>query len=348
MKQHLFKLCLPALGLFAVAAMPSGAAAAPAAAKAEATVPVNVDSFVRAETDRYFKKRFEQGAFGKLHHERGPVDVDKQLVIRMNRDTPYSTGVFDLSQALTIVKPEIGGRFQSMLVINQDHYIQRAIYEPGTYTFTEKEMGTRYVQITFRTLVDPNNPADIAEMRKAQDAIQVIQSSPGSFEVPNWDQKSLTGLRKAILGLTPWMPDSHRTFGKKEETDDVRHLIGTAGGIFGNAEKDAFYKVEVPEQNDGKTAMRLTVKDVPVDAFWSITIYNKNGFYEAPVSASSLNSLTAKRGADGSVTVNFGGDPKADNYLRIMPGWNYTVRMYRPRAEILDGRWVFPKPHIVR
>jgi hypothetical protein len=30
-----------------------------------------------------------------------------------------------------------------------------------------------------------------------------------------------------------------------------------------------------------------------------------------------------------------------------MPGWNYTVRLYRPRPEILDGRWKFPEPVIV-
>jgi hypothetical protein len=26
-----------------------------------------------------------------------------------------------------------------------------------------------------------------------------------------------------------------------------------------------------------------------------------------------------------------------------MPGWNYIVRLYRPQAEILDGRWTFPE-----
>jgi hypothetical protein len=26
-----------------------------------------------------------------------------------------------------------------------------------------------------------------------------------------------------------------------------------------------------------------------------------------------------------------------------MPGWNYTVRLYRPRPEILDGSWAFPE-----
>jgi para-nitrobenzyl esterase len=29
-----------------------------------------------------------------------------------------------------------------------------------------------------------------------------------------------------------------------------------------------------------------------------------------------------------------------------MPGWNYTVRMYRPRKAILDGTWKFPEAKI--
>ena len=51
---------------------------------------------------------------------------------------------------------------------------------------------------------------------------------------------------------------------------------------------------------------------------------------EAPENAISVNNVTAKKDADGAVTVHFGGDPKQANYLRIMPGWNYTVRLYRP------------------
>jgi hypothetical protein len=29
--------------------------------------------------------------------------------------------------------------------------------------------------------------------------------------------------------------------------------------------------------------------------------------------------------------------------LRFMPGWNFTVRLYRPRAEALDGKWTYPQ-----
>jgi len=87
------------------------------------------------------------------------------------------------------------------------------------------------------------------------------------------------------------------------------------------------------------------VKDVPVDGFWSITVYNAKGYLEAnPQKAYSLNNLTAKKSPDGSIEVQFGGcDGKVPNCLPIMQGWNYWVRLYRPRAEVLEGQWKFPE-----
>jgi hypothetical protein len=305
-------------------------------------MPVNIDNFVRAETDTYFRKRVEQGSLGKFVHDREPAPIDRQPVIRMNRDTPYSVAVFDLTTPVTIIKPDTKGRFQSLVVINQDHYIQQTIYDPGTYTFTQKDMGTRYIQVNVRTFVDPNDPKDVAEMRKAQDALTVTQASPGKFEAPNWDQQQLEGLRNAILSMSPWVPDSKHMFGSKEEVTEVRHLLGTAGGFGGNRDQDATYLNKVMTENDGKTAYTLTVKDVPVDGFWSVIVYNKDGFFEAPTDTISVNNVTAKKDADGGITIHFGGDPKAPNYPRIMPGWNYMVRLYLPRKEILDGTWKAP------
>jgi len=64
--------------------------------------------------------------------------------------------------------------------------------------------------------------------------------------------------------------------------------------------------------------------------------------------AYSFNNVTAKEDKDGSVTIHFGGDPKADNFLPIVPGWNYMARMYKPGPEILDGSWTFPSAQAVQ
>ena len=74
-------------------------------------------------------------------------------------------------------------------------------------------------------------------------------------------------------------------------------------------------------------------------------MYNAQGYFEPnKYNAYTLNSITAKKSKDGSVIVQFGGcDGKIDNCLPITPGRNYIVRLYRPRSELLSGKWTFPE-----
>ncbi len=49
----------------------------------------------------------------------------------------------------------------------------------------------------------------------------------------------------------------------------------------------------------------------------------------------TLNNVTAKKSGDGSVTIQFGGcDGEVPNCIPIMSGWNYMVRLYRPRPDL--------------
>lgn len=75
----------------------------------------------------------------------------------------------------------------------------------------------------------------------------------------------------------------------------------------------------------------LTLTDVPVEAFWSISVYNAEGFFEKnPFDRYTVNSVTAAPNADGSVTVRFvTGHPTAPNSIPVPAGWNCLVRLYR-------------------
>jgi hypothetical protein len=313
-------------------------------------VPVGVDNFTRAESDLYMSNMVKEGSFGKFVHRREPASIDHQTVIRLNRDTLYSSAVFDLDAGpVTIVLPDAGKRFMSMQVINEDHYTPEVVYGKGSYALTRDKVGTRYVAVAVRTLVDPADPQDVKKVHALQDAIHVSQKADGKFETPNWDQVSQKKVRDALLVLGSTIPDFNRAFGTRSEVDPIRHLIGTALGWGGNPDKDAKYLNITPPKNDGTTVYRLNVKDVPVNGFWSVSVYDAEGYYEKnPYNAYSLNNITAQRSADGSIAIQFGGcDGKVPNCLPVVKAWNYTVRLYRPRPEILSGKWQFPEPQPV-
>jgi hypothetical protein len=285
---------------------------------------------------------------GRFFHYREPVPIEHQTVIRMNRDTLYSSAVFDLDAGpVTVTMPDPGKRFMSMQVFDEDEYSPMVAYGGGRYAFTKEKIGTRYMGIAVRTFVDPENPQDVEQVQALQDAIKVEQKSPGAFEPPNWDRESQDKVRAALLALAETMPDSRHTFGPKSDVDPVRHLIGAAMGWGGNPEKDALYLNVTPAENDGRTVYRLNVPaNVPVAGFWSISVYNKDGYFQKNAqNAYSVNNVTAKKSSDGSVDIQFGGcDGNAANCLPITPGWNCVVRLYRPRTEIVNGSWTFPQP----
>ena len=315
-------------------------------AQSAAPVPVTVDNFIRAEMDKTFSS---VNSFGKITHLRELVPIDRQPATQPNRDTLYSLGVFDLdARPVTITLPDPGKRYMSLQVIDEDDYTPLVAYGAGTHTITRDQAGTRYAMAVIRTLIDPTDPGDLDQAHALQNAVKVDQKNPGSFEVPNWDQASHQKVRDALRVLASTLLDSKGTqgmFGPRDQVDPVRHLIGAGWGRGGLPDKDATYLSVTPARNDGTVIYRLSVGDVPVDGFWSVSVYNREGYFEPnKYNAYTLNNLTAKKNANGSTTIQFGGcDGKIPNCLPTTPGWYYVVRLYRPRTEILNGQWKFPE-----
>jgi hypothetical protein len=315
-------------------------------AVAAGSEPVTVENYSRAQTDVNFAGVVKGGGFAKFLHGRELAPPVQQGIVRPNRDTLYSFAIFDLDAGpVTITLPAGAKRFMAMQIVNQDQFTPALFYGAGKHTVTRQMIGTRYAIAVVRFFVDFSNKEEIQQVHTLQDAITLNQDHPGTFEIPDWDETGLKKVQAALMELGTTITDTRHMFGaSRQDVDPVKHLIGSAMLWGGNPEKDALYLPVTPAQNDGKTIHKLKVGDVPVDGFWSLTVYNSKGYLERNKdNIYSVNSITGKRGPDGLVSIQFGGcDGKTPNCLPITQGWSYTVRMFQPRADIRDGSWKFP------
>lgn len=307
-------------------------------------IPVTVDNFTRAATDIELAKYVAlAGGVNRFYHFREPTPVEDQPTIQMNRDTLYSTAVVDISEGATLILPDVGDRYMSAMIVNQDHYINEVFHGAGTYTLDTDTFDTPYVIVYMRTLVDASDAEDVAAVNAYQDQMAIKAASSKPFIAPFYDEESYEGMIRAAIGFAAYLPDSARMFGTREAVSPVRHLIGTAGGWGGLPEDEAFYLPVEPNLPDGEYKIDVPA-EVPVGAFWSISMYNAERYFVPnSMDAYVVNSIMGERNTDGSMTVHFGGCKDGrSNCLPLMEGWNYTVRMYQPAPEILDGSWIFP------
>jgi len=222
---------------------------------------------------------------------------------------------------------------------------------PGTYTFKQSEIGTRYMVFVIRVLCDPNDPKDMDRAHKLQDGVVVTQTDMGDMSgLKDWNKEEMLAMRNAYSTLGSSLSSSKTFFGVKGQRSYLQAAMGVAVGWGGMQEKDALYLPSKVQKNDGKTAYTITIpKEVPVDGFWSVTVYNQDRYMvKNKYNSYAFNSLTSKKNADGTVTLHLGGDPKADNFLYTPKDWVYFVRFYQPHQEILDGTWTFPNAEEVK
>jgi hypothetical protein len=133
----------------------------------------------------------------------------------------------------------------------------------------------------------------------------------------------------------------------------LKRAIVAQFGLGANLPEDAIYPANVGDESgkplDGtnKYIIRFA-KDAlpPVDAFWSVTLYDDEGFQVAnPVNRFAVSSwMPFKRDADGSLTLYFQNEnPGGDHEVNWLPSpkgpFNLTMRLYAPKSDALTGVW---------
>ena len=324
--------------------------AAPVSEEAQTTV-VTEENYGQAESEIIFADYVGKIAavtgtngMGTWMHLRKGADPKDRAVMRINFDTLYSTVILDLTEPATLTMPDTGGRYQSAWVITDEHYNPMAFVEPGTYTLTQENVGRRYATVAIRTMVNVMDPDDLAEVHALQDQLKIEQADKGSFEPSgNWDMEEVLAMRAKFqqrckeAGVT-----SEDMFGKKGEASLFGHNCGTAMGWGGLTPERAVYPSIYGESTEPQT---LTLKDVPTNAFWSVTVYDAGGYPQGDVY--NINSAFATPNEDGSYTIHFGGDKDAVNYMDIFEGWNIALRIYEPTEAYFNGEWTMPELELV-
>jgi hypothetical protein len=281
---------------------------------------------------------------GVFLHLKTGADPKDRTVMRINFDTVYSTAIVDLTEDAVLTMPETNGRYQSAWIITDEHYNPMAFVEPGTYTLTQENVGRRYATIVMRTQANTADPADLAIASDLQEQMKLEQKDRGSYVASNnWDMKEVLAMRAKYQEIGKQEAiTSEVMFGKKGEVPLKEHNAGTATGWGGLTAERAVYPFYFPESAEPQT---LTLKNVPTKAFWSITVYDTEGYPQGDVY--NINSQFAVPNEDSSVTVHFGGDENAANYMDIFEGWNIVLRIYEPTEAYFNGEWVLPELELV-
>ena len=359
MNMHIYKMIVLVLAAIASMALigcekKSDEPVEPQQAAPESKVQTTVvtdENYARAESEIIFAGYVQRIAdatgtngMGVWMHLREGADPKDRTVMRINFDTLYSFAIVDLTEDVVLTMPETSGRYQSAWFITDEHYNPMAFIEPGTYTLTQEDMGSRYVMIGMRTQVNVADPADLAVVHEIQDQLILEQKDTGEFAPSaDWDMEEVLAMRAkyAEIGEAEGIT-SEQTFGKKGEVPLKEHNAGAAMGWGGLTAERAVYPSIFPESVEPQT---MTLRDVPAGAFWSITVYNAEGFPQGDVY--NINSAFAVPEDDGSFIIHFGGDQGAVNYMDIFENWNLSLRIYEPTEAYFNGEWVMPELELV-
>jgi len=305
---------------------------------------VTPDTFIPAESDRYFSGIQQQaGRVNKLFHVRRPTPLDDQTIVRMNKDTLYSMGIVDTAQGATITMPPIhAGRYASIYLVDNDHYVPFVIYEPGTH---ELPRDTRYLGIGVRIQVFDADNAD--EIALVTDFRTSSRSTPG---VPRHSSHP-HGIRTRSTRSGPSVRRSSRPTNGGPRTG--RSVVARSTRRHGTSRPRApgvCSRCRTPHTSaTAATTTRglchtATYETPENDAFWSITVYGADGYIKS--NNNIVNSSNAVTNDDGTFTVAFGPPQSCEdvpNRLDVSDGWNFLMRVYRPGPTVLDGTYKLPR-----
>lgn len=287
------------------------------------SIIVTQDNYPQAYTNMRMAAISERaGGINKFLEMSTPSSNPKeQLVVRMNRDTHYSSAVIDMAGEVYLTIPETD-KYVTIQIVDENHATQPMIYGSGRHKISAD---TDHAFVIVRALDD-----------NARRNVKIEAESARPLEVKDWDMESFAKLDKA--GNTEFSKgyDQSKAFGNKESGQTAyMNYVGAAGGWGGAMVVDNIYQTS--DYMDAEGCYEMTFKDPNDKYFWSATVYNGDGYMFNDV-ANISSEMDPVKNADGTYTIRFGCDGQPNN-IPIREGnttgkFNVLVRHYGPSDEV--------------
>ncbi|MBP1843475.1 hypothetical protein J2046_001731 [Rhizobium petrolearium] len=232
---------------------------------------------------------------------------------------------------------------------------------------SDELMATNYWPLAaFLLQFAPPYPGDDAQRENlAKLGIQENVTWPGmalSSDIVALMKEVVVATEKEIRDVAARLTDSSKIFGTPEfmKGQYMTRAAAAQGGIYGNSVQEALYVIYAFDGNrqlldgrKGKYTLTFSADTLPpVDAFWSITMYDKPKqlLVPNPIDRYLINSpmlADLKKNDKGDVVLYLQHEsPGAELEANWLPAPSETfyavMRLYLPKPEALDGRWKPP------
>jgi len=308
------------------------------------------------------------------------VKAGEDKVVRMNNDTFYKMAFVNLAKGPVVLQSTKSAkdRFSSFQLMDDRNVNYRNVIRPkGTFTLYRGEKPEKIegeaievpseisVVIVRVEVKDKNDAKDLAAAERIFGGITIrgpkLDAFPALDLLSAFDErvgKEALGRMDELFKRTPFRELVAGPGDVPGRVSYLRLAAGTKGGWGGpvtshSSYETLFFGADGKKFEGRRGTYSVTTEEPPVDAFWSITVYDteRGGFlHPNPENRYHINNTTAVKNDDGSVTFLFKQScgSKDRNCLEVPPGeFDLVARYYLPRKAIQDGSWTLPKIGLV-
>ncbi|MBD8078397.1 DUF1214 domain-containing protein [Cellulosimicrobium arenosum] len=294
-----------------------------------APVKVTFDSFPQAETAGYFRKQLQKAPVNTYFHNRVPVNVENQVIIRSNVDLIYSYAVVDVSEEATfhVARSE---EYQIDQIIDENHYTVGVVYPGETLTLRRSDLSSgTHVYILGRTATT----GGVERAHELQDARRITAATANPYVGVDYDQESLETVRAEIESRAA-EADFSKGFGTPQTTEPFHHVMASELGWGGLPPQHAqYYQGRTTASGHDAWTFPVPSLDDDHNGYFSVIKYDEKGWLD--VERPCLSGPELARNDDGTITVWFGDERVTGkpNVIETTEGQEYffAIRLYRPK-----------------